>query len=70
MKKIFIGFFLFLFFSFPAAVFVKTMVEKEEFAECQKWQQQLVKPHIIADWQIAQCENYGIELRKKGGRLL
>lgn len=69
MKKIFIGVSLFLFFSFPTAVLLKAAIEKEEIAECQKWQQQLLKPHRIADWQKKQCEQYGIELQKKGGRL-
>lgn len=41
-------------------------VRKNEQRECEQWQKESVEFRLwyATDWQIAQCQNYGIELKK------
>jgi len=45
---------------------VETGVRENEKLECEQWQKESVEFRLwyATDWQIAQCQNYGIELKK------
>lgn len=62
--KTFITFLLAIAITTSLVVAIKYAIESSEMIECLNWQEEvdIYYNYYLTDWQVEQCENYGIEL--------